>query len=98
MAVVGLVIIGGAGFWTQRMRKRNQAEPDAVADSLRWGLWSMVAGLIGYVLYGAGAGSAVVRSAFGAIAALMVVLIFGAIPVLIGFRISDSRLRSANRK
>ncbi len=98
IAVLGAVIVGSAAFWTQRTRRRRQADSDVIAESLRWALWSVLAGLIGYVLYGAGLGSAVARSAFGALAALMVVLIYGAVPVIIGFRMSDPRLRGGNRK
>jgi len=100
MALVGLVITGGAGFWTRRRRRRPQADIDVIAHSLRWALWSVMAGLIGYVLYGAGLGSAPIKSVFGAWAALMVVLICGAVPVLIGLRGRDlgDLLRAANRK
>ena len=55
-----------------------------------WGLWSVVAGLIGYVLYGIGApGADLARTLFGGWAALLVALICGAIPVLARFRTAD---------
>ena len=100
LAIVGLVIAGEAGFWTERMRRRRQADTDVVVHSLRWALWSVMAGLIGYVLYGAGLGSATIKSAFGAWAALMVVLIWGAVPVLMGLWRRDfgGFTRAANRK
>jgi hypothetical protein len=99
-AILGVIVMGGAGFWMQRGRKR-EANPDTLARAVRWALWSVVAGLAGYVLYGMGApGSAVVRATFGIWTALIVVVIFGAIPLVWGFRISREalRFRSANRK
>jgi hypothetical protein len=90
--------MGVAGYWVQWIRRRNQAEPDAIARSLQWGLWSAVAGLIGYVLYGAGLlGSVITRTAFGNWAALVVALVFGAIPMAIGWRMGVG-LKSQTRR
>ena len=89
MAVFGVVVMGGAGFWMLRGRRRDDG-PDALARAVRWALWSAVAGLAGYVLYGMGApGSAIARAAFGAWTALIVVVIFGAIPLLWGLRLAS---------
>lgn len=99
-AMLGVIVMGGAGFWVQRGRKR-EADLDTLARAVRWALWSVVAGLAGYVLYGMGVpGSAIVRATFGAWTALIVVVIFGAIPMVWGFRISREalRFRSANRR
>jgi NhaP-type Na+/H+ or K+/H+ antiporter len=96
--LAGVMVMGVAGYWIQWTRRRNQAEPDAITQSLQWGLWSIVAGLIGYVLYGAGLpGSALARSTFGAWTALAVALIFGVIPMIVGWRVGLG-LRTANRK
>ena len=96
--LAGVAAMGAAGYWIQWARRRKQAEPDAIAQSLQWSLWSILAGLIGYVLYGAGLpGSALARSTFGAWAALVVALIFGSIPMMVGWRIGVG-LKNANRK
>jgi beta-N-acetylhexosaminidase len=91
LALVGVVVMGGTGFWTQRARRRSgEAAMDVTSRAVRWGLWSVLAGLIGYVLYGLGApGSLWVRTALGAWTALVVAMIFGVVPVLVGFRILD---------
>jgi uncharacterized membrane protein len=99
-AILGVIVMGGAGFWVQRGRKR-EANPDTLARAVRWALWSVVAGLAGYILYGMGApGSAVMRATFGIWTALIVVVICGAVPLAWGFRVSREalRFRSANRK
>jgi beta-N-acetylhexosaminidase len=100
LAIVGLLIAGGAGFWTEQMRRRRQADTDVITHSLRWGLWSVMAGLIGYVLFGAGLGSAPIKSAFGVLAALVVVLIWGAVPLLLRWWRGDlgGFARAAHRK
>jgi hypothetical protein len=76
---------------------------EVTSRAVRWGLWSVLAGLIGYVLYGLGApGSLWVRTALGAWTALVVAMIFGVVPVLVGFRTLDldlfRRERNPNRK
>jgi beta-N-acetylhexosaminidase len=84
MALAGVFVTGGAGYGTQRVRKRREADTDVVSRALQGGLWSVIAGLTGYVLYGLGApGCEWVRATFGEWAALFVVVVFGAIPVLI---------------
>jgi beta-N-acetylhexosaminidase len=98
IAVLGVLAMGSVGFWTQRTRRRKQAETDIIAHSLQWALWSVLAGLIGYVLYGAGVGSVLVRSVFGRWAALMTAVIFGAVPVLWGLQIWNIRFRNTRRK
>ena len=98
--MLGVIVMGGAGFWVQRGRKR-ESDLDTLARAVRWALWSVVAGLAGYVLYGMGVpGSAIVRATFGTWTALFVVVIFGAIPMVWGFRLSREalRFRSANRR
>jgi hypothetical protein len=88
LAVVGVVITSGAGYWAQRARKRHgETKADALARAGRVGLWSVLTGLMGYVLYGVGApGSDLVRAALGAWSALLVAVICGAIPVIAGLR------------
>jgi hypothetical protein len=105
IAILGVIAMGGASFWMQRTRRRKQADTDIVTHSLRWGLVSALAGLLGYVLYGAGLVSAPVKWAFGAWGALMVVLTCGAVPLIVGWRKPDLKLRipdfklpGANRK
>ncbi len=104
LALVGVIVMGGVGYWTQRVRKRSgEADMDATSRAVRWGLWSVLAGLIGYVLYGLRApGSLWARTALGAWATLVVAMIFGVVPVLIGFRILGLSLlrgeRNPNRK
>jgi len=104
LALVGVISMGGIGYWTQRTRRRSgEADTDATSRAVRWGLWSVLAGLIGYVLYGLRApGSLVIRAALGAWAALVVATIFGVVPVLVGSRILDWALfrgeRNLNRK
>ena len=98
IAVCGVIVMGGAGFWLQRGRQRA-ADRDTLARAVRWALWTVVAGLAGYVLYGMGVpGSAMARAIFGAWTALVVVVIFGAIPMAWGFRISDFGFRTPNGK
>jgi beta-N-acetylhexosaminidase len=104
LALVGVVVIGGAGFWTQRVRRRSgEADMEVTSRAVRWGLWSMFAGLVGYVLYGLRApGSLWIRAALGSWSALIVAMVFGIVPMLVGFRILDSRLlkrvRNLNRR
>jgi beta-N-acetylhexosaminidase len=104
LALVGVIVMGGVGYWTQRTRRRSgEADMDAASRAVRWGLWSVLAGLIGYVLYGLRApGSLWARTAWGAWTALVVAMIFGVVPVLVGFRTLDSSLfrgeRNLNRK
>ena len=98
VAVLGVIVVGGTGFWVERRRRRKQADADILTHSLQWGLTSVLAGLIGYVLYGAGLGSAPIKSAFGAWATLIVVVICGAIPVIVSWRMPDLKWRQANRK
>jgi beta-N-acetylhexosaminidase len=94
MAVFGVVATGGAGFWLRKGRGRGDG-PDTLARAVRWALWSVIAGLAGYVLYGMGApGSALARAAFGAWTALIVVVIFGAIPLLWELRLAGSEFRT----
>jgi hypothetical protein len=83
LAVIGVVVAGVAGFGLQLLRRRKgEDEADAIARAVRWGLWSIAAGLIGYILYGLGApGSRLVRSVLGAWSALGVALVFGATPM-----------------
>jgi beta-N-acetylhexosaminidase len=94
-ALAGVIVIGGTGYWTQRARKRNETDAAAISRAVRCGLWSVLTGLTGYVLYGMDApGSDLVRTRLGAWAALPVAVIFGMIPVLIALirsRILDSR-------
>ena len=94
LALVGVVAMGGAGFWTQRARRRSgEADMEVMSRAVRWGLWSVFAGLVGYVLYGLRApGSLWIRTALGPWTALIVAMIFGIVPVLIGFRVLDLRL------
>jgi beta-N-acetylhexosaminidase len=94
LALVGVVVMGGAGFWTQRVRRRNgEADIEVTSRAVRWGLWSVFAGLVGYVLYGLRApGSLWIRTALGAWTALIVAMIFGIVPVVIGFRVLDLHL------
>jgi hypothetical protein len=104
LALVGVIVMGGVGYWTQRTcRRSGEADSDATSRAVRWGLWSVLTGLIGYVLYGLRApGSLVIRAALGAWAALVVAMIFGVVPVLVGFRTLDLSLfrreRNLNRK
>ncbi len=54
-----------------------------MSRAVRWGLWGVLAGLVGYILYGMGVpGSEALRAALGVWAALAVVLVFGALPLL----------------
>ena len=98
LALVGVIVMGGVGYWTQRTRRRSgEADMDATSRAVRWGLWSVLAGLIGYVLYGLRApGSLWARTALGAWTALVVAMIFGVVPVLVGFRILDLSLLGEN--
>jgi hypothetical protein len=100
-ALAGVIVSGGAGYWAQRARKRNEADAEAISRAVQCGLWSVLAGLTGYVLYGMGApGSDLVRTRLGVWAALSVAVVFGMIPVLIvliRFQISGFRFRSLNR-
>lgn len=93
MAVVGVIVTGGAGYWSGWTRRRSsEAQADAISRAARRGLWSVVAGLIGYVLYGIGApGADLARALFGGWAALLVALIGGAIPVLARFGVAEVR-------
>jgi hypothetical protein len=98
VAVFGVIVMGGAGFWLQRGRQRG-ADPNTLARAVRWALWTVVAGLAGYVLYGMGVpGSAIARAIFGTWTALIVVVIFGAIPMAWGLRIVDFGFRTPNGK
>jgi len=83
LAVIGVVVAGVAGFGLQLLsRRKGEDEADAIARAVRWGLWSIAAGLSGYILYGLGApGSRLVRSVLGAWSALGVALVFGATPM-----------------
>jgi len=99
MAVAGVVITGGAGYWMQRTRKHHgKTNADVLARAGQVGLWSVLAGLAGYVLYGVGApGADLARAVFGGWAALLVAVVCGAVPVIVEFRISDFKSQSANR-
>jgi hypothetical protein len=96
MAVVGVIVTGGVGYWTGWTRRRSgEAQADAISRAAQWGLWSVVAGLIGYVLYGIGApGADLARTLFGGWAALLVALICGAIPVLARLGPQRSEIRN----
>ena len=77
-ALIGVVLIGGGGYWA---RVRHSRDDGALA--LRSGLWAVVGGLIAYVLFGLGLpGSEWLRSTFGVWAALLVAIVGGAIPLI----------------
>jgi len=87
LALVGAVLVGGAGYWTQMTRPGSRrADTETISKAMRLGLWSVLAGLGGYVLYGLGApGSDLVRAALGTLSAPAVVMAFGAVPVIADF-------------
>lgn len=79
LALVGVVLISGGSFW----RVRSLGGGDAVR-ALRAALWCAVGGLLGYVWFSLNLpGSDLLRSAFGASAALLAAVIGGALPLVI---------------
>lgn len=82
LALIGVALIGGGGFWRAWMSNGGDT-----ARSLRAALWCAAGGLLGYVWFSLSwPGSDLIRSIFGTSAALLAAVLGGALPFIVAGR------------
>ena len=81
LALIGVVAIGGGGYWAMRQRRGD------LSHALRAGLWCAVGGLIGYVYFTLGLpGSDLLRALLSSWGALLIVVLGGMLPMVYWLR------------
>ncbi len=81
LALIGVVAIGGGGYWAMRQRRGD------LSHALRAGLWCAIGGLIGYVYFTLGLpGSDLLRALLSSWGALLIVVLGGMLPMVYWLR------------
>jgi hypothetical protein len=81
LALIGVVAIGGGGYWAMRQRRGD------LSHALRVGLWCAIGGLIGYVYFTLGLpGSDLLRALLSSWGALLIVVLSGMLPMVYWLR------------
>ncbi|HTP11365.1 MAG TPA: hypothetical protein VMP08_24100, partial [Anaerolineae bacterium] len=81
LALIGVVAIGGGGYWAMRQRRGD------LTHALRASLWCAIGGLIGYVYFTVGLpGSDLLRTVVSGWGVLLMVLLGGALPLVYWLR------------
>ena len=81
LALTGIALLGGGGYWLIRQRQND------LAQALRVALWTAMGGLLGYVYFSLGLpGSEGLRAIFGGLAPVLMALLGGAVPLLYQLR------------
>jgi beta-N-acetylhexosaminidase len=81
LALIGVAVIGGGGYWAMRQRRGD------LSHALRVGLWCAIGGLLGYVYFTLGLpGSDLLRALLSSWGALLIVVLGGMLPMVYWLR------------